>query len=166
MSLVLDILRTYRTPRLVLRERIGAKVREDRALATLMAACVLMFVAQWPRLSREAFVDDSIALEARMTGALFGWVLVAPLVMYFLASLSHAALRLAGSDVSGYDARMALFWAFLATSPLWLLSGLVSGFLGQTVASAIVSAVAFGGFLIFWTSGLAEISSRRQTGVV
>jgi len=166
LSLVLDILRSYRTPRRVLRERIGTNVREDRALATLIAACVLIFVAQWPRLSREAFVDDSIALDALMTGALFGWVLVAPLAMYFLALISHAALKLAGSDASGYDARMALFWAFLASSPLWLLTGLASGFLGETVASAIVGVAAFGGFLALWASGLAEISGRQKTGVV
>jgi hypothetical protein len=166
LSLVLDIVRSYRTPRRVLRERIGTTVREDRALATLFAACALMFVAQWPRLSREAFVDDSIALEVRMTGALFGWMLVAPLAMYFLALLSQAAVRLAGRDASGYDARMALFWAFLASSPLWLLTGLASGFLGQTVASAIVGAAAFSGFLVLWASGISEISGRQETGVV
>ena len=60
--MALDILRSYRTPRRVLRERIGTKAREDRAFATLMAGCVLTFVAQWPRLSREAFFDEGSAL--------------------------------------------------------------------------------------------------------
>ena len=164
--MVLDILRTYHAPRRVLRHRIGTTVREDRALAALMAACVFMFVAQWPRLLREALIDDSIALEARLAGALFGWVLVAPLVMYCLAFVSLLFLRLAGSDASGYDTRMALFWAFLAAVPLWLLSGLVSGFLGQTVASTITSVIAFGGFLIFWAAGVVELLSRREAGVV
>lgn len=164
--MVLDILRTYCAPRRILRQRIGDTVREDRALATLVAGCTLMFFAQWPRLSREAMFDEAITLEARMAGALFGWVLVAPLVMYFLASVSHVFLRLAGSDASGYDTRMALFWALLAAVPLWLLSGLVSGFLGHVVASAIANVFAFGGFLVFWAIGLTEISGRHKSGVV
>ena len=166
MSLVLDILRTYRAPRSVLRRRIGPAVREDRALATLMAACVLMFVAQWPRLAREAFFDASITLEARLAGALFGWLLVAPLALYVLALVSHGALRLAGSEARGYDTRMALFWAFLATAPLWLLSGLASGYLGSSLPAAVVSLAAFGAFVAFWVMGLAEIFGRRQTGVI
>ena len=54
MSVALDILRTFRAPRAVLRKRIASGAREDRALAILMGACLLIFVAQWPRLSREA----------------------------------------------------------------------------------------------------------------
>ena len=163
--MVLDILRTYREPRLVLRRCVGTTAREDRGLATLMAACVTMFVAQLPRLSREAFVDDSIALEARLAGALFGWVLVAPLVCYVLAMISHAALRSAGRDSSGFGARTALFWAFLAAAPLWLISGLVSGFLGQTITASVFGLIAFAGFLVFWATGLAEVGSRRSRGV-
>lgn len=166
MSWIPDILQTYRFPGWVVRRRIGNAKREDRALATLIAACVLMFVAQWPRLSHEAFVDNSIALEARLAGALFGWILVAPLAMYFLASVSHALLRLAGSDAGGYDARMALFWAFLAAAPLWLLSGLVYGFFGHTVISTTASAIAFGGFLVIWASALAEVFRHRETEAI
>ena len=80
MSIVLDILRTYRAPREVARRRIGNTAREDRAIAVLMGACLLIFVAQWPRLALETHVDDSISLEARMAGALFGWLFVARIV--------------------------------------------------------------------------------------
>jgi hypothetical protein len=40
--------------------------REDRALAMLIAACLVIFVAQWPRLSREAYLapDGGPPLEA------------------------------------------------------------------------------------------------------
>ena len=51
MPVVPDILRTWRDPRGVIRDRLSAGVREDRALATVMGACALMFVAQWPRLA-------------------------------------------------------------------------------------------------------------------
>ena len=154
--MVLDILRTYRAPRCVFRRRIGREAREDRAFATLISACVLMFLAQWPRLSREAHFDASIDFEARMAGALFGWVIVAPLVMYGLAFVSHSALRFARSDISGYSTRMALFWAFLASTPLWLLSGLLIGYVGSSTVASIVGVIAFVGFILFWMSGLAE----------
>jgi len=40
--------------------------REDRALATLLGACVILFIAQWPFHARAAYLDPSIPLEARL----------------------------------------------------------------------------------------------------
>ncbi len=162
MSVASDILRTYRAPREVLRRRLLGGAREDRALAILMAACLLIFVAQWPRLSREAFVDDTIALEALMAGALFGWIFVAPLAFYALALMTHWALRLSGITSSPYASRMALFWALLAAAPLWLLTGLMAGFAGPGVALNLVGVVAFGAFLVFWIAGIFEIGRYRK----
>ncbi|MGI9391024.1 MAG: YIP1 family protein [Boseongicola sp.] len=165
MSWVPDILRKYIAPGWVLRQRIGIAKREDRALATLMAACILMFVAQWPRLSNEAVVDPNISIEARLAGALFGWMLLAPLAMYILASISQTFLRLLGGKASGYDARMALFWALLAAAPIWLLSGLVYGFVGHSAVSTVASAIALVVFLVIWAGTLAEIVRFTKSGV-
>ncbi len=54
MSVMADIAASYRGPVPVLRRRIAGE-QESRALAILMAGCVLLFIAQWPRLSRQAF---------------------------------------------------------------------------------------------------------------
>ena len=99
-----------------------------------------------------------------MAGALFGWILVVPLVLYALAFISQGALRLAGTDVSGYEARMALFWAFFAATPMWLLSGLASGFLGKSIVTSTVGLIAFVSFMLFWANGLAEVRSDRKSG--
>ena len=98
---------------------------EDRALAILMAARLLIFVSRWPGASRAAFLDPSIPLEARLAADLMAIVLILPLVAYGVAALSH----LSGRTPSRWqrhlvEARMALFWALLAVSPLWSLSGL------------------------------------------
>lgn len=162
MSIVLDILRTYRAPREVIRRRIGGRVREDRALACVMGACALIFVAQWPRLSREAHLDETIPFDARMAGALFGWLLVAPLFFYLLALGSGWLLRLAGRRAGGYAARMALFWALLAASPLWLLVGLASGFLGPSPGTTLAGILALSIFLVFWITGLFEIAAKHE----
>ena len=160
MSIALDIVRTYRTPREVVRRRIGATEREDRALAILMGACFLIFVAQWPRLSREAFVDPSVELNALMAGALFGWVLVAPLFFYCLALVVHWILRLLGRGSTGYKSRIALFWALLAAAPMWLLSGLLNGFAADSPGTSLIGIVALGAFVVFWASGVLEISKE------
>lgn len=162
MSVTYDILRTYRAPRDVLRRRMSGEVREDRALAILMCACLLIFVAQWPRLSREAFLDDSIAFDARMAGALFGWIFVAPLFFYALALVTHWTLRAFGGTSTPYEARIGLFWALLAAAPLWLLTGLVSGFIGKGPALNVVGMIALGAFLVFWVAGIVEIGGYRK----
>ncbi len=159
MSVALDILETYRAPRAVFARRVGAVEREDRALAILMGACVLMFVAQWPRLSREAHLDATISFDARLAGALFGWLLLAPLFFYVLAWFTHLMMRVFGKSSTGYTTRLALFWALLAASPLWLLTGLTAGFVGPGAALTIVGSLATLAFFIFWVSGLLEIAA-------
>ena len=166
MSVALDILRTYRAPRQVLRGRVSGAKREDRALAVLMGGCVLMFAAQWPRLAREAHFDESIGLDARLAGALFGWVFIAPLFFYCLALLTMWSLKLAGSAASGFEVRMALFWGLLASCPLWLLAGLMAGFVGPGPVTSGTGLLAFGAFLVFWVAGTTEVATYRSEGRV
>ena len=156
MSITKDILRAWRQPKAVIRSKLAAGIREDRALAVIMAAGVMMFVAQWPSLSRAAFYDPSIPLEARMTGALMGSVFILPLACYVLGGLSHLFCKIFGGKGSGYAARLALFWSMLAISPVMLLQGLVAGFIGtgpQLVAVGVVVALAF---LYIWLNMLIE----------
>lgn len=156
MSVTRDILRAWRRPRVVIREQLAAGLREDRALVVIMAASIVMFIAQWPSLSREAFYDPSIPLEARMTGALLGSVFMLPLAAYTIGALSHLVFRLFGGKGSWYSARLALFWAMLAVSPAMLLQGLVAGFIGpgpQLLAIGILVAVVF---LYIWINMLIE----------
>ena len=156
MSVTRDIVRTYRAPRQVMRRHLAGPKNEGRVLVYLMLGCLLIFVAQWPRLSREAYLDPSIPLEARIGGALLGWIFIAPLFFYFLAWVSHGVARLLGGQGSGYGARLALFWALLAVSPLWLLYGLASGFLGGGPQLALLGLPALLLFVAFWGIGLRE----------
>lgn len=163
MSVTADILRTYRAPRQVLRDRIGPRAREDRALATLVAACVLIFVAQWPRLAREAHLDPAIGLDQRLASALYGWLFLAPLAFYALSILVVLGLRVAGTGASGYAVRMALFWGLLAASPLFLATGLAAG-PGAGAAPALTGIAALVALVVFWGAGLAEAVRTGQGG--
>ena len=163
MSIVLDILRTYRAPRAVLTRRMSGPPREDRALACLMAACGLIFVAQWPRLSREAVLDPSIALDARLAGALFAWLMVMPLVLYGLGLLVLLLARGLGRRLTGFQVRMALFWSLLATVPLWLLAGLAAGF-APGPAFPLLSTLALGLVAVFTGAGILA-APKTEEGV-
>ncbi|MEM9032276.1 MAG: YIP1 family protein [Pseudomonadota bacterium] len=129
-----------------------------------MAGCLVMFIAQWPVLSRAAWEDPTIPLDARLGGALMGWLIIAPLAFYALAALGHMLGALIGGGASWYQARVALFWAFLASGPLWLLNGLVLGFIGQGAAGTLTGSIAGVAFLGFWGAGLFEVEqgSRRR----
>ncbi len=162
MSVALDILATYRAPRTVVARRIGATEREDRALAVLMGGCVIMFIAQWPRLARESHLDETLSFDARLAGALLGWLLLAPLFFYVLAWFTHLVMKLIGKPSSGYKTRMALFWALLAASPLWLLNGLTAGFVGPGPALTIVGLAATAALVVFLVSGLIEVAMPNE----
>ena len=153
MPVTSDIAATYRGPGRVMRRLLQAGQREDRALAILMAFCVLVFVAQLPRLSREAHLTGR-EFQAIAGGALMGWILIAPLALYLLAAISHLISRAVGGQGTWYGARLALFWSLLASTPLLLLYGLVAGFIGPGPALQVVGILWAGIFLWFWTTCL------------
>jgi hypothetical protein len=151
-----EILATWRRPRDILRARLNEGVREDRAIAVALGACCLMFVAQWPALSRAATLDPSVPLDARIGGALMATMFILPVVLYGVAALSHILARLVGGKGSHYGARLALFWSLLCTSPLFLLNGLVAGFLGQGIQATVVGLIVLAAFLWLWVTLLVE----------
>lgn len=156
MPVTNDIAATYKGPRKVMRRLLDTGQREDRALALLMAACLIVFVAQWPRLSREAHLTGE-ELNPLLGGALMAWIFIAPLIFYLIAFLSHLLLRVFKRPSTGYATRMALFWAFLAASPLLLLHGLMTGFIGPGVEQNIVGGAWVLVFLWFWLANLREV---------
>ena len=153
MPVTSDIAATYRGPGRVLRRLLGMGTREDRALVILMAGCVVVFIAQWPRLAREAHLTGQ-DLYPLLGGTLMAWLFIAPLVFYALAFVSYGLLRALGGRLSGFDARLALFWAFLAASPLILLHGLVAGFIGPGLELKLIGALWLAVFLWFWIAGM------------
>ena len=162
MSVTQNILRTYTAPRKVMQGILAAGQREDCAIAILAAAVILIFVAQLPRLSREAFVSGQ-PVDMLIGGALMGWVCIFPIFAYGLAALSHIVARVFGGKGSWYGARIALFWTLLATGPLWLLNGLVAGFLGDGLPLKITGGLLLLAFFGYWALSLS-VAERSPLG--
>ena len=156
MPFTQDIAATYRGPGKVARRLVNAGQREDRALAILMGACVILFVAQWPRLSREAHLTGQ-DINGLLAGALAGWLLFAPLGFYILSWLLHLVMRVFRGQGPSFNARIAIFWGFLAATPLALLNGLVAGFIGPGPALTLVGVVWIGVLLWFWIAGMRAV---------
>ncbi len=163
MGVTGDIIRAWRHPRRVMRRQLGFGPREDRALVFLIVACLLIFVAQWPRLSLAAELDPSMPFEVRIGGALLGWLFLAPLALYAIAALSRLVARLVGGQGSWYSARLALFWSLLVAAPFWLLDGLAAGLAGAGAAKTVTGALALAGFLAVWISSLYEAERGSLT---
>ncbi len=160
MAAARDIVATYRGPGAVMRRLLAMGQREDRALVILMAGCTVMFIAQWPRLARQAYMTGE-ELNPLLGGALMAWAFIAPLILYAIALITHWIARLAGGRGTGFGARLALFWALLAASPLVLLHGLVAGFIGPGPGLTAVGAVWLAAFALFWVLGLREAEWGR-----
>ncbi|MDE0983147.1 MAG: hypothetical protein OSA52_00630 [Yoonia sp.] len=163
MAVTTDIMRTWRGPRAVMRDLLDQGQREDRALAYLMAACIVIFIAQWPRLSRLAAGFDGTGAEAPELSRLIayeflGWLMVWPLMFYVIAAVAHVAAKVFGGQGDWYSARLALFWALLATTPMALLYGLMAGFLGPVTGANLVGALWLLSFIVIW------FSCQREAG--
>lgn len=160
MAVTSDIVATYKGPKQAFDAILARGIAEPRALAFVMGGCALTFVAQLPRLSREAHLNGT-ELQPAMGGALLAWVFIAPLALYVLSLITHVIARAMGRTGDSYGARVALFWAFLAASPLMLLNGLVAGFIGPGTALSLVGFVWFVVFLWFWLSGLRAAYGKK-----
>lgn len=156
MPVTTDILATYRRPAAVMRRFLAGDPREERAFAVLIGACGLGFVAQWPRLARAAYENPEVPLDARLGGALVAQMFVLPLLAYAIAAITHFVARALGGRSTAYGARLALFWALLAVSPLMLFHGLVLGFIGPGPEGIWVGVIVGSVFLVFWATMLRE----------
>ncbi len=141
MSVTTDILESYRAPRRVVARKLAGGPREDRALATLMGALGLSFIAEWPGMMHAASADPSVPLDARIGGAMMGLLFLAPLLAYGLAAVIRLVAQALGRRMGWFEARLALFWAMLVTSPLMLLLGLAEGVVGPRLGD-------LGGFVV------------------
>jgi len=163
--------RSWRRPRAVIREILSQGPREDRAIAFVYAACVLIFIAQWPVYARQnagfdvPFGTEDFEISTRLTYGAYAWLIWAPLVLYALAGASRLIAGFIGGKGTQYGARIALFWAFLAAAPVLLLHGLTMGFIGPGAAANLVGVVWFGLFGWIWSQGLA-VSERETTHAI
>lgn len=162
MAVSTEILRSWRAPREVVNRLLAQPRREGRILSFLVIGCLLIFVAQGPRLMREVDAmpltgeELSEVLRMRMTYELFGWLIVWPLVFYILSMVIHLVLRLFGGRAQAYDTRLALFWGLMASTPAALLYGLVMGIIGPGLQASLTGALWLCGFIAIASAGLFE----------
>ena len=155
MSITTDILRAHIRPRRVMVRLLEWGRREDRAFAMLMGACAVYFVAQWPFYARRAHLQG-IDLVDQVQNGVFGLLFVFPLLAYGIAALSRLIAMAVGGQGDGYGARLALFWAMLASTPLIVLCGMVKGFIGPGPEYTLVGGLWFAVFLWIWLASLWE----------
>ena len=88
--------------------------REDRALAILMGACAILFIARWPALAREAHLAGSSLNMLLGRHAVRTLAFIAPLMFYALALVAHGVARALG----GQGSLQCAVVAFLGASGL------------------------------------------------
>lgn len=161
MSVTRDIPRTWVKPRAVMAELLARGQRDDMAFIFLIVACLVVFVAQLPRLSREA-VETGQDFMVLMGGTLMAWIFIAPLLFYAVAALVRVIAKLLGGGGTWYSSRLALFWSLLAVSPAFLLHGLTAGFIGpSSIQADIVGFVILFAFAWVWL-GCLSVSEKKH----
>lgn len=158
MPVTQDIMRTYRAPRRVVRRLYAMGPREDRAIMWLMVGCFLMFLAGLPGLQRDS-VQNGTDFQQATIYAFFALLMLLPLVFYGIAAVLFLLTKLARPAITGYGARIAVFWGWLAATPLALFYGVLVGFNGvDHRGTVLIGALWLAVLLWFWISGLAEVS--------
>ena len=155
MAVSTDIVQSWRRPRGVMRRHLDRPRSEPWAFSLLVAFLLIVFIAQAPYLSRLSFYQPEVPMTQRMVAA--GLALMASIpAWYLLAALGHLVARAFGGRGGWYGARLALFWALLAVSPLMLFQGLLAGLAGPSPGLTAVGIVTAAGFLWLWAMNLVE----------
>ena len=150
MGVAADIGRSFRTgPVPVMREHLARGADESRSLAFLMIGCLLVLVGQWPRHARTVQTEGD-EFSRLVAYDILAWMLIWPLVFYALAWVTHQLSRAAGGRGSPAGSRLALFWSWLAASPLGLLTGLVAGFTGLSALTNLAGILWLAVVAGFW----------------
>ena len=147
MSVVSNVIYTYRSPSKAFEFMYGRPTNEATSLGYLMGACFLTYVAQWPYLARQSYLED-FDLQTSLAASLLAWLLIAPLLLYCVAILVYFFRVLGGGKTSG-QIRVGLFWSFFAATPMMMLFGLVKGFLGSGTAENVVGFLVYGPILFY-----------------
>lgn len=161
MSLTNDIVATYKGPGRVIRRFMAQGRNEVRALLFVLIAGLLVFVASAPFQAREAQLDPDGPLAVRLYWSAFLWMFLLPLLLYGFAAVVWALSKLARRNLTGYGARLTLFWALLASTPVLLLVGLVAGMIGPGPQLQLVALLWLIIFAWFWIAGL--LSAEQTT---
>ena len=171
-GVIAAIWRGWRDPRGAMARQMASGLGEPRALAHLMLACGLFFVASLPGAMRQADrLDIAAPLEGVVAAHLFAYGALAPLAFYGLAAVMHLAALAFGGRGGFLGARAALFWALLLGAPLALAVALV-GVVAERQAGAPGALAtwawyaAFGFWLWLLAASLAEAEGFRGTGRV
>ena len=158
MAVTRDIVEAHLRPRRVMDRLLRMGQREDRVLAMLMGGCIILFVSQWPYRARQAHFTGETLTDYIQHDAV-GLIFVLPLLAYGVAALLRLISRIFGAKADYYSARLAMFWALLASSPALVLAGMVKGFIGLGAANSIVGALWLLVFL--WVLGNSLIEAEQ-----
>jgi len=156
-----DIGQMYGRPRHVVRRLYDMGQREDRAIAWVMIGCFLVFLSRLPALQRDA-VQNGTNFQQDTIYAFFALLMIAPLMFYLLAAILWLLTRVLRRGATAYGARLAVFWGWLAATPVGLFYGLLVGFNGiEHPGTVMIGGLWLIVLLWFWISGLAETSQVK-----
>lgn len=158
MAVVSDIVKSWRSPRAVIAQHLQNRATEPFAFSLLVAFLVLAFVAQWPNMSRAAYLQPDAPLTQRMLAAALALLASIPF-WYALAGLSRLVARQFGGKGGYLGARLALFTALVSVAPLMLIQGTISGFAGPGPITTGTGVIVLCGFVYLWLNMLIAAES-------
>lgn len=164
MTLYREIIAAYRGPAASMQRQMAQVKGEERLLVYIVLACFLLFVARVPGLMVLAQTSPNPEITpTSLIGTSFAVTLFfAPLFFYAIAAVSHMIARIFGGKGSYFEARLALFWALLITTPLVLLSSLLNIVLPSLTVIQSSGLLIFLIFAYFWASCLNVAEKFRS----
>ena len=162
----------YRAPRAAMARLLAEGPSDGRLLAFLFLACGMGFLASLPTAVRAArALDIDQPLAGAVSAHLFGYLFIAPLLVYGAAALAHLLARPFGARGGFFGARAAVIWSLLLAGPIALLLAL--GRMGADLALGaaplawqVAGLAAMGYWLWLFAAGFAEAEGFAGTGRV
>ncbi|MBL4749206.1 MAG: YIP1 family protein [Amylibacter sp.] len=143
MSLIGDMMRSYRAPRGVMQAQVERGITEPQTLFYAMLFGMMNLIANYPRAAYNAPDPDTLA--GMMAGLFIAYVFFLPLVLFGLAAIIHWVILRFGGQATWGQARRAMIWSTVTMIPFILVTGAAYIFQNSTLVSIVnvITAVVF-----------------------
>ncbi len=122
MTLIGDILGAYKSFPASMRRQLAMEPREEKLLLYVVLACFIGLIARMPGIIELAntSTNEEVTLLNAIGTNIVSTMFYGPIMLYIIAALSHIVSKIFKGQGSFRNTRLALFWAVLVISPLYL----------------------------------------------
>ena len=116
-------------------QQIELRNKESQLLPLLYFTCLMLLLSQLIEVTSQVQEDPYLSV---ITAVVVSYLFFLPIFMYILGFIIHLILKMFGSVSSGFQTRLALFWALSVSASVILVASIAKIFTNGAIELVLV----------------------------